>query len=66
MRQALRVAEENGARYGRCDDPEVLDRRLSEMFDLHEQRWALLIVPAALLAEHGATAAEITLLTGGE
>ena len=40
VRQAIRVAETSGARYGRCDDPRRVDMCLSEMFDLHEQRWA--------------------------
>jgi len=39
IRQALRNAKANGARYARCDDTNVLEGRLSEMFDLHEQRW---------------------------
>jgi CelD/BcsL family acetyltransferase involved in cellulose biosynthesis len=39
VRRALRVAESSGAHYARCDDPHRLESRLSEMFDLHEQRW---------------------------
>jgi len=39
VRQALRVTKANGTEHANCDDPDLLDGRLSEMFELHEQRW---------------------------
>jgi CelD/BcsL family acetyltransferase involved in cellulose biosynthesis len=39
VRQALRRAEERGARFAWADDPLRLDGQLEELFDLHTRRW---------------------------
>ncbi len=39
VRQALRAAEEAGARFAWCADPQSLETHLEGLYDLHARRW---------------------------
>lgn len=51
VRQALRVADEAGARFAWCDEPARLDEHLEGLFRLHAMRWEEAGEPGAFAQE---------------